>query len=294
MNSKNIKKIIVILSLLTFFSCASRPLKPEVMQGKLGRGMSVADAIVTLGLPNQRQPETSLPAQLIYNGYLLNFTEQKLDTLEMTSGPKSESLELRSMQEIRPSYKADDLSLDKDVVLEVSPFLVADYLNDETLFLKAVAAGINRDGYTMKSNALCVAMTKGFVKGAQAVVTAGYNPHVKLRSDRGGYISPEACLSTQKDLVVAEQLKKIINSQHEADAKKEAEASTSESTSTPTENHSASEVHKKNLGFDIDWQAVKEFLKPNVPPRPSSNPKDKEVQPEAVELPKEQEPTHEK
>jgi hypothetical protein len=279
------KKIIVILSLLTFFSCASRPLKPEVMQGKLGRGMSVADVLVTLGLPNQRQPETSLPAQLFYNGYLLNFTEQKLDTLGMTSGSQSEKLDLKSIQEIRPNYKLDDLSLDKDLVLEVSPFFVADYLNDETLFLKAVAAGINRDGYTMKSNALCVAMTNGFVKGAQAVVTAGYNPHVKLRSDRGGYISPEACLSSQKDLALAEQLKKIIDSKQEFEATKPA--------STLRESNSESEVPKKNLGFDINWEAVKEFLKPNVPPR-ASNFKDKEVQPEAAEIPKAPEPSNEK
>lgn len=279
------KKIIVILSLLTFFSCASRPLKPEVMQGKLGRGMSVSDALVTLGLPNQRQPETGLPTQLTYNGYLLNFTEQKLETLEMTSGSKSETLDLKSIQEIRPSYKFDDLSLDKDLVLEVSPFFVADYLNDETLFLKAVAAGINRDGYTMKSNALCVAMTKGFVKGAQEVVTAGYNPHVKLRSDTGAYISPEACLSFQKDLALAEQLKKIISSKQEAEASK--------SASTSSEKNSDSEVQKKNLGIDINWEAVKEFLKPNVPPR-ASNVKDKEVQPEAAETPKAQEPSNEK
>ena len=291
------KKIMVILSLLTFFSCASQPLKPEIMQGKLGRGMSVSDAIVTLGLPNQRQPETSLPAQLIYNGYLLSFTEQKLDTLEMTSGSKPESLELKSIQEIRPNYKFDDLSLDKGAVLEVSPFFVADYLNDETLFLKAVAAGINRDGYTMKSNALCVALTKGFVKGAQEVVTAGYNPNLKLRSERGGYVSPEACLSSQKDLALAEQLKKIINSKHEADAKVEAEASKSASTpaqaAAPTENSSDSEDNKKNLGFDINWEAVKEFLKPNVPPRAGRN-QDKVVPPEAAEMPKAQDSSNEK
>ena len=290
------KKIIVILSLLTLFSCASSPLKPEVMQGKLGRGMSVADAILTLGLPDQKQPETSLTTQLIYNRYLLNFTDQKLDTLEMTSGSKSESLALKSIQEMRPNYTADALCLDKTVVLEVSPFFVADYLNDETLFLKAVDAGISRDGYTMKSNALCVAMSKGFVKGAQAVVTAGYNPNLKLRTERGGYISPEACLSSQKDLAIAEQLQKIISSKHEADSKKEAdsknETETSKAASVAAENDS--EKDKNNLGFNIDWQAIKEFLKPNVPPTPSGNPKDKEVQTEAAQTPKVQEPSSQK
>ncbi|MGZ3691311.1 MAG: hypothetical protein ACXVAX_07395, partial [Pseudobdellovibrio sp.] len=124
----------------------------------------------------------------------------------------------------------------------------------ESLFEKAVQAGVKVDGFTVKTNALCVALTEGFLKGTDDVVKVGYNADLRLRTDKGTYVFPESCLDFQKDHALAEQLKTQLASSKQAVAV--AEAAVSGTTET-----------KKDKSL-IDWEAVKEFLKPQVPTQP--------------------------
>ncbi len=241
------KFVLIILSVLTVFSCATQPVQPEILQSKLAVGMSSSDVMGILGLPEQRTV-----TQLNYPGYLLNFTDNNLVSVQKTLEGSPE-LALKDISQQNPSYTPDSLVLNKDLKLELSAFQIADYLNDEVLFLKAVEAGVNRNGFTVRSNALCVALAHGFSKGADAVMKAGYNPDLQLRTDKGTTLFPPQCVNLQKDAALAEQYKKQVDeSVKEQTTKVSADG-------TPEE--------KKPM---FDWQELKDFLKPTAPP-PTSN-----------------------
>ncbi len=246
------KKLITILGIIVIGACATQPLKPELVQNQLALGMSVADVIAALDIPDNKKEENG-QLQLSYPGYVLSFTNGQLTAAQTFSEKKGlGEFPLKTVAEKRPDYKPDSLVLNKDLSLEASAYRVAGYLHDEALFEKAVAAGINVNGFTVKSNALCVALAEGFLKGAEDVIKIGYNPDLRLRTDKGTYIYPKDCLSLQKDAVAAEQLKNsLIAEEQKAVADEKA----------------GIKKEKKSL---VDWEAVGEFLKPQAPP-PASN-----------------------
>lgn len=234
--------------MLLFAACATKPVQPEILQSKLATGMSSSDVMAILGLPEERSA-----SQLIYPGYVINFSENKLTTIQKTSSEPLTELPLKNISQQNPSYTPDSLVLNKDLNLETSAFQISGYLHDEELFLKAVDAGINRNGFTVRSNALCVALTEGFSKGAEAVIKAGYNPDLQLRTDKGTYIFPPQCVGLQKDAALAEHYKKQVTESVKAqETKVSADGKTEEKKST------------------FDWQEIKDFLKPTAPP-PTSN-----------------------
>lgn len=244
----DMKNLFLVITALSIFSCAARPVQPEVLQTKLAIGMSSSDVMAILGLPDQKDP-----GKLVYPGYIMKFTDNKLQSVQKTSSEPASPLQLKDISQQNPSYTPDSLVLNKDLKLELSAFQIAGFLKDEELFLKAVDSGINRNGFTTKSNALCVALVEGFSKGAEAVMKAGYNPNLQLRTDRGTYIFPPQCVSLQKDAALAEQFtKQVSESTKEQEAKKTDEEKKEESKSA------------------FDWQEIKEFLKPTSPP-PTSN-----------------------
>lgn len=242
------KSFFSIIVVLVFTSCASKPIQPEILQSQLAIGMSSSDVMAIIGIPEQRSA-----SQLIYPGYAMNFTDNKLTSIQKTSSEAVTELLLKDVSQQNPSYTPDSLVLNKDLKLEVSAFHIAGYLHDEELFLKAVDAGINRNGFTARSNALCVALTEGFTKGAEAVMKAGYNPDLQLRTEKGTYIFPPQCAGLQKDAALAEQYKKQVAESVKAQESKVSADGT---------------VEEKKPMFD--WQEIKEFLKPTSPP-PTSN-----------------------
>lgn len=245
------KNLITATCFLCLCSCASEPLKPESVQTKIGLGMSVADVISTVGLPKEKKSTDGTMTELVYEGYVLSFSDKKLSSGRLATQSTEVAMNLRPITEQKPDYQPDSWVLNKDMKSMVSAYHVSSYLDDETLFEKAVLAGVPRDGFTLKSNALCVALTEGFLKGTAAVLKAGYDETIQLRSDKGVYIFPEACIGLQKDTAVAAELKKMLADNKLAEAQK-----------TPEEKKAATE--EKSL---INWQAVKDFLKP-VPPTP--------------------------
>jgi len=242
------KKLILVLSVWSVFSCATRPIQPEIMLSKLAIGMSSSDVMAVIGLPEQKSD-----TQMIYPGYVVNFKDNKLTTVQRTYKEPVVDLQLKDIAQQNPSYTPDSLVLNKDLQLELSAFQVASYLRDENLFLKAVDAGVNRNGFTLKSNALCVALTEGFSKGAEAVMKAGYNPEIQLRTDKGTVIFPPQCVAFQKDPALAALYKKQVD-----------ESLKSQTTTVSADG----KTEEKKSWFN--WQEVKDFLKPTAPP-PTSN-----------------------
>lgn len=242
------KKLIAALGLLFTCACATQPIQPEILQSKLALGMSSSDVMGILGLPLEKSQ-----TQLTYTGYVLIFADNKLTSVQATSNEHKTDLEIKNISQQNPSYTPDSLILNKELKLEVSAFQIAGYLHDENLFLKAVDAGVNRNGFTVRSNALCVALAEGFSKGAEAVMKAGYNPDLQLRTDKGVYIFPPNCVAFQKDPALAAQYKKQVDESVKSAPKAVGpDGKTEESKSL------------------FDWQEVKDFLKPTAPP-PTSN-----------------------
>lgn len=285
------KKFIILLYVVTLCACATQSFQPAELQTKIATGMSVADVISTLDIPTEKKIPAAGQLQLIYPGYIMNFTDGKLTTVQSVKDDQVSELSLKPVEELKPGYKTDSIVLNKDLKPAAGAFRVAGYLQNETLFVQAVEAGVYRNGFTMKTNALCVAMTEGYLKGAEAIFKVGYYPDVRLRTDQGTYIFPKNCLEFQKDPAVAEQLKKMLAASEveraELAAKKAARLKAAElkpATSasgdvtgvaaTGTASGAASsdasgvsdkktEIEDEDSKFSFDWQAVKDFLKPS-------------------------------
>lgn len=263
------KKLIVILLALGLTSCATQPMKPADVQSKLAVGMSVADVIAMLGIPEEKKSLDTGKFQFVYNGYLINFADEKLTTAQILSEAALSDLALKPIEEHVLGYKPDSLVLNKDIKGVTSPYQIAAYLQNETLFEKAVEAGVNRNGFTLKTNALCVALTEGYLKGTAAVLKAGFNRNIRLRTDKGTYILAKDCVILQKDPAVAEQLKNLLNSEtqiHAATKKTDVKSTDLKNTDVSAVDVKAT-ADKKNENSDdlLNWEAVKEFLKPVGP-----------------------------
>ncbi|MBY0453049.1 MAG: hypothetical protein K2P92_08440, partial [Bdellovibrionaceae bacterium] len=204
------KKLIIFIYVLTIFGCATSSLPPAELQSKVAAGMSLADVISTLDIPEEKKTLEAGKLQLVYPGYVFNFADDQLKTVETVSKEGRSELVLKPVAELKPGYTPNSLILNKDIKPAVGAFRVAGYLQSETLFVQLVEANVSRNGFTMKTNALCVALTEGYLNGAEAVFKVGYYPDVRLRTDQGTYIFPKNCLEFQKDPVVAEQLKKML------------------------------------------------------------------------------------
>jgi hypothetical protein len=274
-------KLIILFFAFSLCACATQPLKSADLQSKVATGMSIADVISILDIPTERKSQEPGKIQLIYPGYVMNFADGQLRVVQATSGDTFSELSLKSVDVLLPGYKADSLILNKDFKPAVGAYRVASYLQNETLFVQAAEAGVFRNGFTMKTNALCVAMTEGYLKGAQAVFKAGYYPDVRLRTDQGTYIFPKGCLDFQKNPTVAEQLKKMLADSDAERAElvakktarlKAAELKTTSDVSADLTSSDNSKALEKNVEpededskFSFDWQAVKDFLKPVGP-----------------------------
>ena len=116
------KKLLVIFLVVGIFSCATPPMKPADVQSKLVVGMSVADVMATLGIPDEKRPLDGGKFQLAYNGYLLDFVDEKLNAARMSSDAADSDLALKSFEEMNPGYKADSIVLNKDAKPLASPF----------------------------------------------------------------------------------------------------------------------------------------------------------------------------
>lgn len=268
------KKLIVILLALEISSCATPPLKPADVQSKVALGMSVADVMATMGVPEEKKPLDNGQFKLGYNGYLLSFADGKLTEAQISTDAALSALALKPIEEQIPGYKPNSLVLNKEFKPVASPYQIAAVLQNETLFEKAVEAGVNRNGFTLKTNALCVALVEGYLNGTAAVLKAGFNRNIRLRTDKGIYILAKDCVSLQKDPVVAEELKKLLNSEAQTKAASVAtqlKSSDSKNTDTPSvevkANDEKAPTEKKNEDSDglLNWEAIKEFLKPVGP-----------------------------
>ena len=249
------RNLAVVLSFLVVCSCATQPMKPEDLQSKIALGMSTADVIATLGIPQEKKMDDKGQLQLTYDGYELNFLDNKLNSGQVLSPAAPSELQLKPVIEQKPDYVSDSIVLNKNAPSVVSAYQVAGYLNDEALFEKAVAAGVKRNGFTVKTNALCVALTEGFLKGTEAVLKTGFDSTTQLRTEKGTYTFPEKCVSLQKDPAVAEQLKKLLSAHAETSASK-----------AKSESRADGEAKSEDSKSSFDWSEVEDFLKPTAPP----------------------------
>ena len=268
------RKLIVILLALEFSSCATPPMKPAEVQNKVALGMSVADVMATMGVPDEKKSLDIGKYQLVYNGYLLNFADEILTAAQSSSAAAVSALALKPIEEQIPGYKPNSLVLNKEFKPVASPYQIAAYLQNEPLFEKAVEAGVNRNGFTLKTNALCVALTEGYLKGTATVLKAGFNRNLRLRTDKGTYILAKDCVSLQKDPAVAEQLKKLLSSDSQTQAatvKTELKSSDTQNADAKsadvktTDDKATAENKNENSDDLLNWEAVKEFLKPVGP-----------------------------
>ena len=260
------KNFAFVLGILLVSSCATQPMKSEDLQTKVFIGMSTADVISTLGIPKDKKVEDKGQLQLTYDGYVLNFVDSKLSSCQNISQSGFSDLQLKIVADQKPGYMPDSLVLNKDIVPVATAYQISGYLHDENLFEKAVAAGIKRNGFTLKTNALCVALTEGFVKGAADVLKAGFNPDLQLRSDKVT-IFPENCLNFQKDPTVAEELKKLLLSEKQASAiRKATEQKEVADGKQPVDPKNAATTNNEDSKSLFDWSVVADFLKPTAPP----------------------------
>lgn len=224
------------------------------MQSKIALGMSLPDVIASLGIPEKKnQTADGGIVTLTYPGYVLDFAEAKLTAAHALRETGNYDLSLKPVEVQTPDYKPDSLVLNKDLQLEISAYYVAGYLQDESLFIKAVDAGVSTNGFTLKSNALCVALTEGFLNGTIAVMSAGFKDDIFLRTDKGTYIFPKDCITLQKDADTAGKLKKILTAID--DAAKAAYQTSGDATKA--------DLKKDESSF---WQDLKKFLEPKTPP----------------------------
>lgn len=252
------KKFFILVYVFGLLSCATQSLKPADMQSKLALGMSLADVMATLGLPEEKKALENGKLQLNYPGYVLNFADDKLSAVQILSKEALANLDLQSVEQKNPSYKPDSIVLNKSNKPEASAYQVAAYLHDEALFVKAVEAGVNRNGFTLKTNALCVALTEGYLKGTEAVLKAGFNSTMRLRTDKGIYILAKDCVTLQKDPEVAEKLKKLIDDEAQRVEAKQKEAALKGETKVEVDD-------ENNSKYNFNWDDIKEFLKPVGP-----------------------------
>lgn len=264
------KKLIIILVQVFLSSCVTQSIKQETLQ-KVAKDMSLADVVATLGIPNEKK-QANKTQVLIYNGYELNFVADKLNTIRNTSNPETTNVDLKPVAELFPNYTPDSLVLNKDLDLEFSAYQVAGYLKNETLFLQAVQVPIRRNGYTITTNAMCVAITAGFSRGVEAVIRAGYNEDLRLRNDKGNYVFPRECVNYQKDPELAQKYKNLLVAKNIAPLATEAIQVATDGEKNKINNEKLGDAEEKSQdksNYLIDWEEFKEFMKPQLPPTPS-------------------------
>lgn len=176
-----------------------------------------------------------------------------------SSGPKSLNLSAQravqfdgaQIQDIKSKYEdysPNMLLTKKETKSVVPPYHIAAYLNNEALFLAALENQVDLNGFTMDSNALCVAVRAGFSKGTAAILKAGFDNTLRIRNPLGVYIFPQDCIQLQRDPATLASLKQVILD-HEA----ELAAKEKDSTKAPDKKSS------------FDWQKIKDFLEPVKP-----------------------------
>lgn len=234
-------KWIIIFISFVICSCVSKQIKHEEVQNKLVQGMSVADVIAALGIPKEKSLSDSKVQQLTYNSYIFNFVDDKLTTAKSTQANAEAEVSLKSL----PNYKPNSLVLNKDVKTAICAYEVAAYLKDETLFIQAIESGVNLNWYTTRSNALCIALTEGFVKATAAVLKAGFNDELRLSNDNGGYMTPDKCVDRQKDPAVASELKKLL--------------------AGDSKNKKSDGAKKNDSESSFAWKSIEDWLKSQAP-----------------------------
>lgn len=142
----------------------------------------------------------------------------------------------------------NQLLLDQQSKHVVPPYHITAFLNDEELFLEAMERSVDVNGFTMDSNALCVALRAGFAKATAALLAKGFDETIRIRNPLGVYIFPQDCITLQKDEKALAGLKEVILAH--------------EKSQMAAEKNADPAVPKKSA---FDWQKIKEFLEPVKP-----------------------------
>jgi hypothetical protein len=212
-------KLISVLSILLFFSsCTTVELNAKNVKQKVQLGISQADALALFDFP-EKYEKSENNSLMVYDEVAFYFVDDKMvkgfellknESLKTLIENKDARLNITS--EI-PNDLKNKIIFSKKSDNHLNPYQAFAYLNDEANFIEAVKQDFTMDYYSTTKNALCIAISAGFVSGTEALVKAGAYIDADLKEVKTGreYIKARQCVRYLKDETKLAQINKILN-----------------------------------------------------------------------------------
>lgn len=258
--------VLGLQSVIWLTSCAT-PLKTEQIRARIEPGASAADTLLTLGMPDSQQVPQADRRVLIYFDtgiyfvadklvYIFNTGEQSVASLAETE--KKLAAEWKEIPDIRHK-----IAFGEKQTAPVNAYRAFYYLGDEEMFREAIRRKINPEGYSADLNAMCLAIRGGFTAAVKELLAINVRTDLLINDHRAGksVIRVSDCVWLQENKELAAQYTEMIKAHEQALAAAEPQTSRPGVQQAPDP-----EAAKKKSA--INWDEVKEWLKPQVPAAP--------------------------
>lgn len=253
--------LFLLVGFLVGFSGCATPLKTAEIQSKIEPGSSRADTLVTLGTPDSRQTLAENREVFFYFDTGVYFVEDKLvHVYNVKAEETSGLLELEKQMQEKWSAIPDTRNqlVYTAVKGPVNAYRAFYYLNDEVGFREAIRHRIEPEGYSSDLNAFCLAVRGGFMDAIPELLEIKVRMDMLIRDHRAGrdLLRVEECVQFQEDKAKVEKIKQLMQAQAEKIKQQKAAAAANPEAAKEAEAESKSVV---------DWDAIKDWLKPQVP-----------------------------
>lgn len=251
-------------------SCAT-PLKTEQIRAKIEPGVSAADTLMTLGMSDSQQLLQPNRRVLIYNKTGIYFLDDKLvyifntDEQPVSMLPEVET-RLAEQWKAIPENR-NKVAFGENQKPPVNAYRAFYYLNDEVSFREAIRNQINPEGHSSDLNALCLSIRGGFTAAFKELLAINVPTDALINDHRAGksLIRVSDCVWLQTDKQLASQYSDMIKAHEKSLAEKQPETSRAGVQQAPAPT-AVVDAEKKKSG--INWDEVKDWLKPQVPNAP--------------------------
>ncbi|AGH95802.1 hypothetical protein [Pseudobdellovibrio exovorus] len=256
----SVRTLICLFLVAGFLGCAT-PLKTSEIQSKIEPGSSRADTLVTLGIPDSRQTLAEGREVFFYFDTGVYFVADKLvHVYNVKTQNTSDLLELEKQMQEKWNEIPDvrNKLVFTAVKGPVNAYRAFYYLNDEVNFREAIRHRVEPEGYSSDLNAFCLAVRGGFMEAIPELLEIKVRTDMLIRDHRAGrdLLRVEECVQFQEDKAKAEKIKQMMQAQVEKIKQQKAAA---------TANPNAAQEPEAESKSVVDWDAIKDWLKPQVP-----------------------------
>lgn len=264
-----LKFAMLTLSAAVIFTSCATPLKTEEIRQKIEPGLSAADTLMRLGTPDSHETPAEGRRLFRYFDTGVYFVNDKLvqvfNTGETTVAALEKDPEAQARWAAVPDHRNEVVFSEASKKGEgpVNAYRAFFYLNDEASFRQVIRHQVDPEGYSTDLNALCLAIRGGFTEAVRELLEINVNTDALLRDHRKGksYVKVRECTALQEDPAKVAKIKELFKAFDEKQA-------------LAAKNPPAPGEEKKPEKSLINWQAVQDWLKPQVPSAPDQKSKE--------------------